>query len=62
MRSITTGKYYKNYTQKCVAGAVPGVTAHTLQSIGLPTALPGLEEAARGLSPSPLVPLAHAER
>ena len=41
---------------------VPGVTAHTGQSIGSPTALPARGEAVRGLSPRPLVPLAEAER
>ena len=41
---------------------VPGVTAMTRQSIGLPTALPGSGEAARGPSPLPLAPLAQAER
>ena len=41
---------------------VPGVTAMTRQSIGLPTALPGSGEAARGLSPLLLAPLAQAER
>ena len=42
---------------------VPGVSEFTGQSIGLPTALPGSGEAARGLSPLPsIVPLAQAGR